>query len=181
MPPNICRAFSRVQSHQLFDETRLWLFVDIRQQVLCLMHGESTVNAYAISSAKNGLGCEQDSYKTPIGLHKIEQKIGEQCAIGEVIKAREPTGFLAPISFSQIPTQEDFITTRILWLKGLEDGVNCGGGVDSFNRYIYIHGTHEEGLLGLPVSKGCIRMSNQDVADLYPKVTDSTLVWIGYE
>lgn len=170
-----------VQSHPLFSNERVWLFVNASQQVLTVMRGHYSLKNYAISTAKNGLGCEQDSYKTPLGLHKVEQKIGGGCKLGELIKTREPTGCITTISYSQIPTGEDFITTRIIWLKGLEPDVNCGDGVDSFNRYIYIHGTHEEGLLGLPVSKGCIRMSNQNVAELYDVVTDKTLVWIGYD
>lgn len=181
MPANTHRPLPCVQSHPLFSDERVWLFVNASQQILTVMRGLNPLKSYAISTAKNGLGCEQDSYKTPFGLHKVEQKIGGECKLGELIKTREPTGCIATISRSQIPTGKDLITTRIIWLKGLESDVNCGDGVDSFNRYIYIHGTHEEGLLGLPVSKGCIRMSNQNVAELYDVVTDKTLVWIGYD
>ena len=54
----------------------------------------------------------------------------------------------------EIDIPEDVITSRILWLDGLEDGVNKGGDVDSKERFIYIHGTAEEGLIGKPASIG---------------------------
>lgn len=175
------KPLHRVRAHALFDESKIWLYISVREQILYVMRGDERVKAYAISTAKNGVGCEQDSYKTPMGLHKIEQKIGEHCEIGEVIKGREPTGCLATPNFSQTPTNKDLITSRILWLKGLEPAVNCGDGVDSFHRYIYIHGTHEEGLIGLPVSKGCIRMFNKDIVKLFECVNEKTLVLIDHD
>jgi lipoprotein-anchoring transpeptidase ErfK/SrfK len=65
-----------------------------------------------------------------------------------------------------------------MWLQGLDEGVNKGDGVDSWSRYIYIHGTHEEGLIGQPASHGCIRMRNADVIELFASVPTKTLVWI---
>lgn len=174
----IKKILHRIRAHHLFEASKIWLYVSVGQQILYVMLGDKRIKSYAISTAKNGVGCEQDSYKTPTGLHKIEQKIGEHCKAGEVLKAREPTGFLAMLSLSQSPTNEDIITSRILWLKGLEPNLNSGEGVDSFNRYIYIHGTHEEGLIGLPVSKGCIRMLNKDVIDLFNSVNEATLIFI---
>ena len=74
--------------------------------------------------------------------------------------------------------KKDVVQSRILWLDGLEEGVNRGGNVDSFKRYIYIHGTPEEWLLGQKASKGCIRMSNKDVIELYSYVVEGTKVEI---
>ena len=65
-----------------------------------------------------------------------------------------------------------------MWLDGLELGKNKGDGIDSRNRYIYIHGTAEEGLIGKPASDGCIRMYNRDVLELYDLVEEQTQVWI---
>ena len=61
--------------------------------------------------------------------------------------ARENTNKRAEIQINPNDTEDDFVTSRILWLDGLENGINRGVGVDSFSRYIYIHGTHEEGLI----------------------------------
>lgn len=77
-----------------------------------------------------------------------------------------------------IDTKEDLVTTRIMWLKGLEAGINKGKGIDSYNRRIYIHGTPEEGLIGRPASYGCIRMKNKDVIELFNLLKEGTLVEI---
>jgi lipoprotein-anchoring transpeptidase ErfK/SrfK len=92
--------------------------------------------------------------------------------------ARVYTGNIATIYKDNTKSKTDDITTRILWLEGLEIGTNKGEGIDSFNRYIYIHGTSEEGRLGTLASHGCIRMKNKDVIDLYSKVAIGTLVLI---
>ena len=42
-----------------------------------------------------------------------------------------------------------------MWLSGEEYGVNKGNGIDSYERYIYIHGTNEEGRIGIPSSWVC--------------------------
>ena len=74
--------------------------------------------------------------------------------------------------------EDDVVQSRILWLDGLEDGINKGEGVDSYSRYIYIHGTPEEWLLGEKASKGCIRMSNKDVIELFNLVEEGIPVTI---
>jgi hypothetical protein len=84
-----------------------------------------------------------------------------------VFRSREDTGVIAPILTARVDVEEDLILTRILWLEGLEPGVNRGPGIDSRERYIYIHGTNEEGLIGTPASHGCVRMRNQDVVTLF--------------
>ena len=91
---------------------------------------------------------------------------------------RKFTGEIAKIFSDKTISDTDDITTRILWLSGLEEGLNKGKNIDSFKRYIYIHGTSEEGRLGIPSSHGCIRMKNKDVIDLYKKVEVGTLVLI---
>ena len=75
-------------------------------------------------------------------------------------------------------SKDDHVTSRILWLDGQEDGLNRGQGVDSFSRYIYLHGSHEEGLIGQKASHGCIRMFNNDVIFLYDMVKEGTNVYI---
>ena len=70
------------------------------------------------------------------------------------------------------------ITTRILWLEGLEPGFNRGEGIDSFSRYIYIHGTGDERTVGRPASHGCVQLKACDLVTLYHGVPEGTLVWI---
>ena len=84
--------------------------------------------------------------------------------------------------FSEIPEEEagarNLVTSRILWLRGLEPGVNLGGDVDTHGRYIYIHGTHREERIGKPLSAGCVLMRNSDIVELYDEVRVGDLVWI---
>ena len=82
----------------------------------------------------------------------------------------------AIIIHEPVDSEDDYITSRIMWLEGQEEGFNKGGSVDSFKRYIYIHGTHEEGLIGQKASHGCIRMFNHDVIELYDLVSENTEV-----
>ena len=93
-----------------------------------------------------------------------------------IFKERINTGRYAEIHHTDYDSDEDHVTSRILWLEGLEEGFNKGGNVDSFNRYIYIHGTPEEGLIGKKASHGCIRMFNHDVIELYDLVQEGTKV-----
>ena len=106
------------------------------------------------------------------------EKIGAEGVINEIYKGRQATGEVAEIIYTAQQTDQDMILSRIIWLQGLEDGHNCGEGVDSYQRYIYIHGTAEEGLLGMPASHGCVRMSNKDVIELYDIVSEGTFVYI---
>ncbi len=155
------------------------IIISISQQKLALTENNQITKTYTISSAKAGTGNLSGSYKTPLGIHSISHKIGENSALATIFNARIDTHKIAKILTE--PNQKsgaDNITSRILWLEGMEDGVNKGGDVDSHDRYIYIHGTDEEGLLGQPVSHGCIRMGNLDVVELFELVSVGTLVVI---
>ena len=155
------------------------LLVNIFQQRLFYLRNQHLINAYIISSAANGTGNQQNSGKTPLGAHFIREKYGDKAPLGGQFIARELTGYTPSIlTNAGEKSTGDNITSRILWLSGLESGYNQGEGVDSYHRYIYIHGTDEEGRLGTPASHGCIRMANQDIIDLYSDVDDSTLVYI---
>lgn len=154
------------------------LYIDSDQQRLEYWRAGVLDRYYPISTARNGLGCQQNSYCTPQGLHRISEKIGGSAQSGEIFIGRENTGKLAAIESAPVDTGLDQITSRILWLTGLEPGVNQGGDVDSHARYIYIHGTNEEGRLGVAASHGCVRMANTDVIELYDRVEVDTLVYI---
>lgn len=127
-----------------------------------------SVKSWSISSAKNGTGNQKNSNQTPLGWHLIRAKIGADLPIYSVFKARRPTGEICDLQTAD--PQRDWILSRILWLSGMQKGSNRLGMVDSMQRYIYIHATNEEPLLGRPVSHGCLRMSNAEVIELFAQV-----------
>ncbi len=130
---------------------------------------------YSISTAANGMGNQIDSLKTPLGIHRVRQKIGGGEPRGMVFESRKPTGRIA----EDLDNRDvDEITSRILWLDGLEKGINQEGSCDTWSRYIYIHGTSDEKRIGEPVSAGCIRMKNEDVIELFDEVLVNDLVLI---
>lgn len=128
--------------------------------------------AYRISTSRFGIGQTAGSNCTPLGLHRVAEKIGGGWPVGTVFKGRQPVGF----TWQGRPRAP--ITTRILWLEGLEPGFNRGGNVDSHARYIYIHGTGEEPTLGRPASHGCIHVAADDLIPLFEMLPTGTLVWI---
>jgi L,D-transpeptidase YbiS len=156
--------------------------IDSRLQRLYLWEpysdGDLLIREYPVSTAKNGLGERNGSYCTPRGRHRIAEKIGDGQPLYAVFKARVPTGEVWSRELAAKTPGCDWILTRILWLEGMEKGKNKGGTVDSHSRYIYIHGTDEEHLIGKPVSHGCIRMKNADVVDLFNLVEEGTEVRI---
>ncbi len=156
---------------------RTHILIDLEAQKLYLkkLFSEKT---YKISSSSFGIGSQKNSFKTPLGAHMISEKIGEKLPKGAVLKGRVWTNEIAEIISKPIDIEADVITSRILWLEGLEIGRNKGGNVDSKSRYIYIHGTAEEGLIGKPASLGCIRMFNEDVIELFKNVSVGTQVLI---
>ena len=156
----------------------LVLIVEVTQQKLYVVKEEKVIRTYPISTSKYGIGNEDGSNKTPVGTHRIYEKVGEGVKIGTIFKARISTGRIANISHDSTDVEQDFIITRIMCLEGLEPGVNKGKGIDSCDRRIYIHGTPEEGLIGTPASHGCIRMKNDDVVELFDLVKIGTLVEI---
>lgn len=152
--------------------------VDIAAQQLTLYNGKEIVRTYPCSTSRYGIGNLSGSNKTPLGLHTVVEKYGDNVPFGGIFSSRRFTGEIAAINETQIPSPEDHITSRILRLAGLQEGVNKGGLVDSYDRYIYIHGTPDEGLIGSPASHGCIRLKNADVIELYEHVPVSTEVEI---
>ena len=154
------------------------VFISIKKQKLYHIKNNKIVNKYIISSSKYGVGNQEGSNKTPLGLHKIKEKHGEKTPINGRMIGRIFYGNIAEIYTDKTESKTDDITTRILWLEGLEKGKNLGPGIDSYERYIYIHGTSEEGKLGEPASNGCIRMKNKDIFDLYKRLEVGTLVLI---
>ena len=155
------------------------IVVSIDQQKLWFFRGQDC-DTYVVSTARAGRGCVQDSLQTPDGLHRVGEKIGDGAAPGMVFKARQPTGRLS----AEWPKPEDnLITSRILWLEGLEPGRNqgvdaAGQVVDTRSRFVYIHGTNQTDKLGQPNSHGCVLLSDTDVIRLYGLVPVGTPVLI---
>lgn len=142
--------------------------IHVPSQTLDLIEGGEVIRCYAISTSRFGVGSESGSFKTPEGRFRIAEKIGAGAPLGEIFVAREPTGRTGEES-----DDHDHVQTRILWLDGLDpDNAN------THERYVYIHGTNAESSLGTPASFGCVRMSNEDVVDLYDLVTLDTPVEI---
>ena len=154
------------------------IYVDINSQTLSYIVKGTVSKKYNISSSYYGTGSEANSLKTPLGKHEIYKKIGNELPINAILKGRVWNGAIADIIEGPIDTDYDHVTSRILWLDGLEEGKNKGNGVDSRNRYIYIHGTAEEGLIGKQASDGCIRLYNHEVIELFELVSEKTQVWI---
>ena len=155
-----------------------YLDISISEQCLRLIKNDQIQAEYAVSTAKNGAGERKGSECTPRGWHQIRARIGDGTALNTVFVGRRPTGELfSPALAAQFP-QRDWILSRILWLTGLEPGKNRYKEVDSGWRYIYIHGTADEQLIGQPCSHGCIRMRNRDVVDLFDRVKPGFKVWI---
>ncbi len=176
-------ALNTLRDHHHYQDNTDCVIIELKAQQLHLVRQQHIHISYPISSSRYGVGNEEGSFKTPTGVHRIADKIGANCQYAEILKARQATGEVAVISDDAQRAEKDTITTRILWLSGLEQGINKGHNaagvcVDSYQRYIYIHGTPEQGLIGQPASIGCIRMKNQDVITLFTKVSVGTLVYI---
>ncbi|HEX9080934.1 MAG TPA: L,D-transpeptidase family protein, partial [Holophagaceae bacterium] len=150
------------------------LVVDPARQRLGLLEGGQLAFEAVISTALNGLGCEENSYRTPTGWHRIHARIGAGAEPGAVFRSRVATGEV----WRGEEREDDLILTRVLTLDGLEEGWNRGPGRDSLERFIYLHGTNREQDLGQPRSHGCVRLANTDVADLFERVAEGDLVFI---
>ena len=153
------------------------LVVRIETQTLQFFRNGDLVKSHVISTSKRPPSNVKDSLGTPRGLHVIAERIGAGQPPGMVFKSRIPTGR----HFSELPDADqhpNLITSRILWLRGLEPGVNAGGDVDTYKRYVYIHGTNHEDRLGTPQSAGCVLMGNREIVELYEEVRTGDLVWI---
>ena len=161
-----------------FKKNDILLYVDIDKQSMIHLNKGKIQNVYPISSSSYGTGSKENSFKTPLGKHEIYKKIGYNLPENAILKGRVWNGAIADIIKEPIDTDFDHVTSRILWLDGLEIGKNKGKGIDSRNRFIYIHGTAEEGLIGKPASDGCIRMYNSDVIKLFDLVDEKAQVWI---
>ena len=142
--------------------------VSVRDQRLILTRDGEKLRSYPISTSRFGIGTEEGSLKTPLGNFRIAEKIGDSAAPGTIFKARVALGPDDPL-----PETEDLITSRILWLDGMDEENG-----NTRERFIYIHGTKHEDEIGMPASHGCIRMRNDDMIELFELVNETTQVVI---
>jgi len=139
--------------------------VSVAAQQLRLLHDDCLLRIYPVSTSANGTGFEPESYKTPTGRFVVAEKIGAEMPVLTVFKGRRPVGTWSPDQ----PCNDDLILTRILRLRGL-DPENA----NTWDRYIYIHGTNHEDEIGTPASHGCVRMRNLDIIDLFDRIPTGT-------
>jgi len=151
------------------------IWVSVGEQRVRGIRGGMVEFEYTCSTAARGVGEREGSYQTPRGWHVVADRIGEGLPAGAVLRDRVFTG---EVMISRTDDSRDHVLTRILRLQGVEAGVNAGAGVDSYDRYIYIHGTSAEDKIGGPASAGCVRMCNLDVIELFERVGSGTLVLI---
>ncbi len=140
------------------------IIISIAEQLLYHRRRTGVFYAYPVSTAIAGSGNINGSLKTPLGMHRICDRIGEGLPFFTAFVGRIPIGIYDPAHDDH---GHDWILTRILWLEGMETGKNRRGCVDTRSRFIYIHGTHDEARIGMPASRGCIRMRNADMLELF--------------
>lgn len=151
--------------------------IHIPTQKLELFNDSGTLlRSYEISTGSNGVGEESGSYCTPRGRHVIRAKIGAGQPLNSVFVRRRLTGEIYTPELGETHPGRDWILTRILWLSGCEPGYNRLGSCDTMRRYIYIHGTPDSTPLGRPGSKGCVRIRNADLLELFDFVPVGTIV-----
>ncbi len=153
-------------------ESDFTIVISVKKQKLYLLNKSELIKEFDISTSKYGVGFESESFKTPLGLHTIKKKIGDNVPLNGVFKYRRFSGDVS-IPNDPLFLDQDLITTRIMWLSGSEESNRL-----SYDRFIYIHGTPEEFTIGKPSSHGCIRMLNADIYALYEIVDQGTPVII---
>ncbi len=153
--------------------TKYVLAVSVARQTVSLFEDGKFVKRFPCSTSRFGIGQIEGSNRTPLGLHRIAEKIGGGEPAGTVFQSRQIVGHTSQPEFVDAK-----ITTRILWLEGLEPGFNQGTNVDSHERYIYIHGTADQKTIGEPASCGCVHLADADLVALFDLLPVGSLVWI---
>jgi len=154
--------------HAPVDQPVTGLRINIPRQTLELTLQGGVQKSYPVSTSQFGLGTEPGSYKTPLGRFAVSEKVGHDAPLGSIFKSRQSIGEIAAAG-----GDEDLILTRIFWLEGLEEQ-----NANTKDRYIYIHGTNQENLIGTPASHGCVRMRNADIVELFDLIPEGTVVEI---
>ena len=150
--------------------------INLSSQTLCLLENDELIKQYPVSTAKNGAGEIMESECTPRGHHLIAEKIGAGCEANTIFVGRRASGEIYDSLLREKFPERDWILTRILWLRGTEPGRNLGDNVDSYDRYIYIHGTPDDVDMNICGSHGCVRIRNLDIIELFDLVDEGTAI-----
>jgi hypothetical protein len=151
-----------------------FLHVSIVRQHLSFVKDGELRAALPAATSQFGVGNREGSLQTPPGIHRIKEKIGQGAPARRIFRDRLDTG----IDWHESMGGDNLVLTRILRLEGLEPGLNRGGTLDTYDRYVYIHGTNKEHRIGSPLSHGCVCLRNQDIIALFDLVTEGTIVII---
>ena len=150
------------------------LYVSITHQRLWLLDVSDSDRSWQMSSSRFGQGNLEGSFQTPLGVHRIVEKYGDGARTGTIFRDRLDTGEV----WTPDQAPDNLVLSRILRLAGLEEGINKGAGIDSCDRYIYLHGTSRESTIGTPSSHGCVVLRNADIIELFDAVKEGTVVYI---
>ncbi len=174
---NILREYHQRCSTLSIIPTKWSIIISTKKQSLFLAKDNILEKSYSVSTSTNPPSCIENSYGTPNGLHFACELIGENAEEGMVFKGRVPTGqkYWECSSEDQV---KSLITTRIIRLKGLERDLNLGENHDTFDRYVYIHGTNHENKIGKPASIGCIHLNNKEMLEIFEKTPINSHVYI---
>jgi hypothetical protein len=153
------------------------LIAELGEKKLHVHQSGELIRTFPFSFGKR-ISCQQDSLGTPTGLHEVADKIGHEAPDGMIFRGRVPIGECWHERNDAGPSQRNFVTTRILRLRGLEPGLNAGPGVDSFDRYIYIHGTNHPRKFPENISHGCLLMLDGDLIELFELIEPGSHVFI---
>ncbi|MFC7337114.1 HAD-IB family phosphatase [Haloferula chungangensis] len=142
--------------------------ISVDDQQLKLIYQGELIRSYPVSTARKGVGTQEGSFRTPTGNFVISEMIGAEAPSGTIFKGRIDQGV-----WDACECEQDLVLTRILWLDGLD-----ASNRNTKGRYIYIHGTNHESLIGSPASCGCVRMTNRDIIELFNLIETGTPVTI---
>jgi L,D-transpeptidase-like protein len=152
--------------------------VDVPTQMLTVTNAGKIVMQARVATARNGAGEKRGSECTPRGRHYIRAKVGAGLPAAAVLVSRRFTEEIYSPQMRMLHPARDWILTRIMWLSGLDRGKNRLGDVDTMRRYVYIHGCPDEDEMGVPSSRGCIKMRNAEIIQLFDLVPVGTPVVI---
>jgi UDP-N-acetylmuramate--alanine ligase len=169
----IAQIYGRVKPRMAAGDD-LFLWVDTISQKVLVCRGATVTDSFDASTSLRGLGNREGSNKTPTGLHRIKEKIGAGAPAARIFRDRRDTG----ADWHQDLTEDNLILSRILRLEGIEAGLNKGPHIDSYDRFIYLHGTNKENRVGSPLSHGCVCLRPNDIIRLFDMVHEGTLVFI---
>ncbi len=160
----------------MIERSKMDIFISLPAQTLELYEGGLLLRRYSVSTAINGAGEQNGSYRTPRGKHIVRAKIGAGSPENTVFVRRRSTGEIWTPDLAERFPGRDWMLTRILWLSGLEPDLNRLGSIDTMRRYIYLHGSPDTARMGEPGSIGCVRMRNRDIVELFDLVPPYTRV-----